>query len=723
VDNTLGQEIGEIAEIGHTYSWSPSIGLSDANISNPIALPSITTIYTVTKTNIVNGFTATASIVVAVDTIMPLPTILGNDTISVLQSNVLRIAQGGESYLWSNGLGTNDTVSISTPGIYTVTAKSLNGCTATATTEVIEVRFGSIGDLVWADYNNNGVQELTESFMDSIKVYLYDGTGTVLLDSTISDINGKYLFDSLPSGNYKLFFKTPSEAMVSPQYNGIDTLDSDINTSGWTETISIDVTKPVNDTLRNNTKKDAGYVPYGSIGDYVFEDKDFSNTQNAGDTPLPNVTVYLLNASGVIIDTTVSGIDGKYVFNNVINGDYRLQFVKPVGMNADLKNIGSDSELDSDADPITGITDLFNVNTTLTLNDPLRNLNAMDAGFNFYDPKIRLTKDGVLVGTGLVGDKITYGFTVLNTGNITLSNVFIEDTLISNSPISVSPNVLAPNQTGFAIAHYTLLAADIERGYVANSALVFGTDPIGVTVTDTSDNVNPYEPGPSDTTIVNIPKIDIALVGNSDGGCERQLDEIVTFQVIAYRQDTLSGTALLSIKDSLGANFQYISADVTGGSYDSNTNIWSNISLNFNETDTLTIKARILTNMGGYLSHSAWLISSNYNDVDSFAGDKNVTEDDYSNVFVSVPIKICTIKNESVDLTAPSGYGTYQWQLNGVNINGANSQTYTATLPGNYSIITDGNTCQSGNCCPIIIEDSCPCPPQICLPFKITKSK
>ncbi|MCP9769254.1 DUF11 domain-containing protein, partial [Lacihabitans sp. LS3-19] len=491
VDNTLGQEIGEIAEIGHTYSWSPSIGLSDANISNPIALPSITTIYTVTKTNIVNGFTATASIVVAVDTIMPLPTILGNDTISVLQSNVLRIAQGGESYLWSNGLGTNDTVSISTPGIYTVTAKSLNGCTATATTEVIEVRFGSIGDLVWADYNNNGVQELTESFMDSIKVYLYDGTGTVLLDSTISDINGKYLFDSLPSGNYKLFFKTPSEAMVSPQYNGIDTLDSDINTSGWTETISIDVTKPVNDTLRNNTKKDAGYVPYGSIGDYVFEDKDFSNTQNAGDTPLPNVTVYLLNASGVIIDTTVSGIDGKYVFNNVINGDYRLQFVKPVGMNADLKNIGSDSELDSDADPITGITDLFNVNTTLTLNDPLRNLNAMDAGFNFYDPKIRLTKDGVLVGTGLVGDKITYGFTVLNTGNITLSNVFIEDTLISNSPISVSPNVLAPNQTGFAIAHYTLLAADIERGYVANSALVFGTDPIGVTVTDTSDNVNP----------------------------------------------------------------------------------------------------------------------------------------------------------------------------------------------------------------------------------------
>lgn len=47
-----------------TYSWSPTTGLSNSNISNPIASPSTTTTYTMTATR--NGCSATDSVVVTV---------------------------------------------------------------------------------------------------------------------------------------------------------------------------------------------------------------------------------------------------------------------------------------------------------------------------------------------------------------------------------------------------------------------------------------------------------------------------------------------------------------------------------------------------------------------------------------------------------------------------------------------------------------------------------
>jgi hypothetical protein len=71
VTNASGAEIGETAEAGNTYSWSPAIGLSSATVSNPTANPSSTTTYTVTKTTTANGCTSTASVTVTVNTTAP----------------------------------------------------------------------------------------------------------------------------------------------------------------------------------------------------------------------------------------------------------------------------------------------------------------------------------------------------------------------------------------------------------------------------------------------------------------------------------------------------------------------------------------------------------------------------------------------------------------------------------------------------------------------------
>ena len=85
---------------------------------------------------------------------------------------------------------------------------------------------------------------------------------------------------------------------------------------------------------KDNLNVDAGLIAkdiLGSIGDFVFLDNDGSNTQTSGDSPVKGVKVYLLNSSGVKIDSTITGNDGKYLFSNLPLGTYSVQFVAPAG--------------------------------------------------------------------------------------------------------------------------------------------------------------------------------------------------------------------------------------------------------------------------------------------------------------------------------------------------------------------------------------------------------
>jgi gliding motility-associated-like protein len=67
----IPQQIGSLPLDGYSYSWSPATGLSNPNISNPVARPNATTQYIVTATNPTSGCTRTDSVWV---TVYPLPT-------------------------------------------------------------------------------------------------------------------------------------------------------------------------------------------------------------------------------------------------------------------------------------------------------------------------------------------------------------------------------------------------------------------------------------------------------------------------------------------------------------------------------------------------------------------------------------------------------------------------------------------------------------------------
>ena len=132
IQNINGAQIGESAQAGLTYQWTPTTGLSSSTIANPIANPATTTTYTLTATN-AGGCTSTDQVVVTVDTTAPTVN-AGLDITSCQGSSItLNAISNASSLSWTNGIQNNIPFTANIAGIttYTVTATAVNGCTAT----------------------------------------------------------------------------------------------------------------------------------------------------------------------------------------------------------------------------------------------------------------------------------------------------------------------------------------------------------------------------------------------------------------------------------------------------------------------------------------------------------------------------------------------------------------------------------------------------------------
>jgi len=126
---------------GTSYQWTPVNGLSNANISNPVASPASSSTYTVLVTD-VNGCQNTDSVSITVNS-LPNITASANDTICLGENTQIN-AYGGVSYVWTPATGlsnqniSNPLASPSTKTTYTVVGTDANGCQNTASV-VIDV--------------------------------------------------------------------------------------------------------------------------------------------------------------------------------------------------------------------------------------------------------------------------------------------------------------------------------------------------------------------------------------------------------------------------------------------------------------------------------------------------------------------------------------------------------------------------------------------------------
>ncbi len=233
--------------------------------------------------------------------------------------------------------------------------------------EIVEV---SVGDRVWYDNNENGLQDDGEPGVKGVKVTLYNATTGQPVTSDINgdpiqpqltDSNGNYLFSKLPVGSYYVVFDLgtlPQGYIVTnPNVGGNNEIDSDAALgTGRTETVVVN--------SGSNLSLDMGIIPLAAdevrVGDYVWFDDNHNGLQDGNENGVAGVTVTLFDATtnqpvlvGGTPFTQTTGSDGAYLFAGLPAGNYYVVFnlnTLPNGFTPTLANVGGNDETDSDAD-------------------------------------------------------------------------------------------------------------------------------------------------------------------------------------------------------------------------------------------------------------------------------------------------------------------------------------------------------------------------------------
>jgi gliding motility-associated-like protein len=134
-------QIGVNPSPGFVYSWSPTTNLSNPNISNPIANPSVTTTYVLTVRNFGGGCLTTDTVTVRAAVLDTTVNVSGPLIGCITPSNptILKVGRGvADSIQWyRNNIaipGANDTIyNVVQTGAYHVTLFSFQGCNLSST--------------------------------------------------------------------------------------------------------------------------------------------------------------------------------------------------------------------------------------------------------------------------------------------------------------------------------------------------------------------------------------------------------------------------------------------------------------------------------------------------------------------------------------------------------------------------------------------------------------
>ncbi len=185
----------------------------------------------------------------------------------------------------------------------------VQACDATRVNPVI------IGDYVWYDEDEDGIQDINEKGIPNavVNLYVYSESSTgidkIIRQTTKTDVNGYYQFMDFP-------------------FNLLVEVDVKSLPYGFKRTSSQDLFKYTSYFLTSNRRvdnADFGYVAtVGTIGDYVWFDRDDDGLQDPEEQGLPGVILRLYTDAGKYVSKTITNADGRYLFKNVFEGRYRV---------------------------------------------------------------------------------------------------------------------------------------------------------------------------------------------------------------------------------------------------------------------------------------------------------------------------------------------------------------------------------------------------------------
>ncbi|MEY4925575.1 MAG: hypothetical protein RI894_11, partial [Bacteroidota bacterium] len=257
------------------------------------------------------------------------------------------------------------------------------------------VSTASIGNFVWFDTNNDGIQNdspMTGSDglgVEGVTVYLYAANNTTTpLASTKTDATGHYLFTGLQAGDYVVGFapaSLPSGYSFSPQNataaTATDATDSDVNAAtGLSDAISLRAGE-VNTTIDLGIHNAAASA--GAIGNFVWYDTDGNGGQDANEPGMAGITINLINdATDQIVRTTTTDNLGHYLFTDVPFGTFHIVFQNiHAGFSFTTANDNTGGITDAtDSDAIPTATGTSGASGSITINSGAPTNFTIDAG-------------------------------------------------------------------------------------------------------------------------------------------------------------------------------------------------------------------------------------------------------------------------------------------------------------------------------------------------------
>ena len=215
---------------------------------------------------------------------------------------------------------------------------------------------GALGDRAWIDSNGNGVQDTGEIGVAGLEITLSNagadnqiGTADDTTITTTTDAAGRYLFDDLPPGIYRITISDSSTASHDvldnagylatgdPDHFGTNSSVAPTGTAADNMSTQALVLAP-GDTMLN---VDFGYQPQGStglssLGDRVWLDFNRNGILDSNEEGVGGVTVALFNAGGKALATTTTAVDGSYLFTDLANGTYTVTVIDSNNVLADM---------------------------------------------------------------------------------------------------------------------------------------------------------------------------------------------------------------------------------------------------------------------------------------------------------------------------------------------------------------------------------------------------
>ncbi len=534
-----------------SYTWLPATGLSTTTGSSVTTSVTQTSTYTVVGTD-TNGCSGTSTVVVTVN---PPPVITAtNDTLICNGSNATLTASGAQTYTWVNGInmysGSTITVSPVSNTSWVVIGTDINGCTSSATTQIIVAANPNV------TATNGKVCEGQSTLLSASGASTYSWAPNINLNTN----TGNSVIATSTSSQTYTIIGTSAEGCTGVAYSVL-TVDATpvvsfngLNLNYCFNNAPVTLTGNPSGGIFNGTGMNGNlFFPQtaGVGGPYTIT-YSYTNNNGCSATDTQLVTVF---ANPIVSVSNASACLGTQT-TLIANGASTYIWLPAVGLNITTGNTVQATVFTPTTYTVTGVSNngcsaqaysniTVNPNPQLNINNSSpevcqgANVNLFVTGANTYEwsPATGLSSITASQNTVSVLTSTTYTIIGMNTFGC-------KDTLIIPITVNAVPSVIAGPDTAICFGQSVQLTA------AATSSIVWSPS----TSLDNATSNNPTA-SPAQTTTYTV-------TTTGANGCTAT-DQVVV-QIVSYPSVTINGGGIVCLGNSVnlsadgGTNYTWV---------------------------------------------------------------------------------------------------------------------------------------------------------------------